>query len=142
MKKAVRVVVQDVRGWVLLCTPGASKASRPGRPDREIPGGKVDAEDASPAAAAQREVHEETGLYIPLEQFEDLGLANFDTKAEGAWEIRLFRVRLNEQVDSLEAENPEEIAALDFYQPEASDVNRAIAVYGFDTLQALLERAA
>ena len=138
-RRAVRIVVLDVRGHVLLCTVGARKAGRPGRPDQEIPGGSLE-DDETLEAAAQREVLEETGLNLPLEGFKSLGLANFDTQAEGAWEINLFCVRVNKEVGALVPQDPTEIAAIDFYPPDAAPVNAAIAVYGFRDLEELLSR--
>ena len=49
-------------GLLLLRSPGKPKKGKPAH--YQLPGGRVDATDASPAAAAARELLEETGLRV------------------------------------------------------------------------------
>lgn len=90
-KQIVRAVLLNERGEVLVLKRSDLDDERPG--DSDFPGGGVEESDAGPASAIIREVLEETGLEVPLEDLSEAWI--HEDRQGGVLKIRyLFAARL------------------------------------------------
>ena len=82
--------LRDDRGRVLMLR----RLKEPNKGLCSPIGGKLDVESGeSPAQCAQREVHEEAGLDLPLERFHLLGLISEQSyEGQGHWLLFVYRV--------------------------------------------------
>jgi 8-oxo-dGTP diphosphatase len=104
--------LRDARGRVLLL----HRLKEPNKDLCSPIGGKLDiALGESPAQCAQREVHEEAGLHLPLDRFHLIGMVSEQAfEGKGHWLMFVYRVLGSVEVEPREMRE----GRLEWFEPE------------------------
>lgn len=133
MHRFAAIAVLDSRGWLLMQERDDDAVHDPGR--WGYPGGDLEpGEDF--AAAAVRELHEETGLRVGRERLDSLGVRRFRSETCGGDdEFELFAVRLSVTDDDVVCGEGRQVVFVDLHGVGDRPLHQATAL----TLERVLE---